>query len=50
MRPNYHSTGANAYLRRAAATRPQCSPLPHEDMNISQPEHGRNGESLAVVN
>ena len=25
-------------------------PLPHQLMNISQPEHGENGESVAVVN
>jgi hypothetical protein len=25
-------------------------PIPHQLMNISQPEHGENGESIAVVN
>jgi hypothetical protein len=35
---------------RLAVARPLCSPLPHQLMNISQPEHGENGESVAVVN
>ena len=30
--------------------RPQCSPLPQQQINIPQPEHGGNGENFGVVN
>lgn len=37
-------------LGHLAAIRPRCSPFPHQRMNIPQPEHGGNGESVGVVN
>jgi hypothetical protein len=41
---------AVVWARRLAIARPLCSRLQYQVMNISQPEHGENGESVVVVN
>jgi hypothetical protein len=50
IRPNYHFAGQQACFEAPDRDTPRCSPPPHQDVKISHPEHGGNGESREVVN